>query len=110
MDRDEIIRRIVQADKQARSIPEESRATLDALDEKLKQERDELRAAYYARAERRIEKVRETENEYAETQIARIEEELREKIADFDREAEQKRERWTDYLFRAATAFPDDEK
>ena len=110
MDRDEIIRRIVEADEQARSVPEASRATLEGLDEELRIERDDMRRAYYERAERRIEKVRQTENDYADSQIARIEEELQEKIRDFDREAEQKRERWIDYLFRTATAFPDDEK
>lgn len=110
MDRDEIIRRIVEADKDAQAAPSASRQKLDGLDEELKLEREAMRKAFYARAERRIDKVRETENEYADMQITRIDQELKRKIEDFDREAEQKRERWADYLFHTATALPDDAK
>lgn len=109
MDRNEVIRRIIEADEKARTVPEKARAELAALDDELNTRREEMHRDYYDRAEKRIEKVRKTEAEYADAQIAKIDAELKREIERIEREAESQRDKWADELFRRAIAEPEGE-
>lgn len=109
MDRNEVIRRIIEADKQARTVPEKAREELAALDDELNIRREEMRKDYYDRAEKRIEKVRAAETEYADSQIAKIDADLGREIKRIEREAESRRDAWADELFRRTIAEPEGE-
>lgn len=109
MDRNEVIRRIIEADKQARTVPEKAREELAALDDELNARREEMRKDYYDRAEKRIEKVRATEAEYADSQIAKIDADLKREIERIERDAESRRDAWADELFLRAIAEPEGE-
>ncbi len=109
MDRDEIIRRIIEADKQARSVPEKARQELAALDDELVARREEMRRDYYQRAERRIETVRKTEEEYADAQVAKLDADIRREVERIKHDAESRRDRWAEMLFRRTIAEPEGE-
>lgn len=95
----EQIRLILEADKQARKISEEARRHSDTLEEDLKKEADVLRSSYFERAERRLDQVRKTENEYASSTIQLLNEQLNEQLNTIAEHAREHRQDMVDALF-----------
>ena len=95
----EVINRILIAEKNARGIADEAHAELDRLPAALEKERDELREKYLARANRRIETVRTTEESYAEEMEKVMDDRLSAAIASSEDAARIHSDEWVSKMF-----------
>lgn len=98
---------ILQADKQAQILAEEAKLNLSRLSSDLKTEAEEMRKAYFARADKRIANVVETENIYAAGIIEVNNKKLDEQIAFLKESAAINRDKWVDILYKMVIACPE---
>jgi DNA anti-recombination protein RmuC len=103
----EIINQIIDAEKNARKIAEEAKERLARLDTDLSAEYEAMRASYLERAERRLESVVKTENEYADEIIVKLDAELASSIKASEESAAKNSEIWAEKLFEKVIDFPE---
>ncbi|MCL2747094.1 MAG: hypothetical protein FWE59_00370 [Oscillospiraceae bacterium] len=68
----EMLGKIIDADREAKRITLDAKTERDNLPDELRAEADELRRDYLARAERRVQIVRQEEEGRAEQEVARL--------------------------------------
>ncbi len=95
----DMVRQIVAAEHNAKTLAEEGRRQQEQLQAGLEGEIDRLRADYMERARRRVELVEQTERAGAEETIARLDEKQRQAMKRVETVYEQNREAWADTLF-----------
>lgn len=98
-----MIKRIVDMDKQARELTDEARARKAGSAEAIKAKKDEVRRNYLELAQRRVEAIKLAEIKDAELQWQEIEARNRETAERLAATAAEHREEWIDEIVRRAT-------
>lgn|GEM_PF-571416 len=103
----DFIKRIIDNEKIARRLANESRKELADLDASLAAEYEAMRKSYLERAEKRVKSVEDSENRYADEVIARMDEELRAAIDASEKSAQANGDLWAKKIFEAVIGFPE---
>lgn len=95
----DLVSRIVTAEHSAKELVQEAKERESHLQEDLDREIAAMRESYTARAERRLELVRQTEQAAAVEAMAAMDVRLEQSMAAVEASYERNRERWVDTLF-----------
>lgn len=97
---DEIIREIINIDKEAsRKLKEAERMKDEVLKKQIIEENKELRQRMWESVKMRLDKVREVEQEHADQKISEFNERKNTELAAMKRIFEEKHQTWEDDLF-----------
>lgn len=97
---DEIIKEIIEIDKEASSkLKEANRMKDEVLKKQLQEENQELRQKMQERAHAHLESIRETEQKYADSKMAVIEEEKAKALATIQNVYDENHEAWETDLY-----------
>ena len=94
-----LVNRIVEAEHTAKAMVHEAEEKQARLQSDLDKEIAAMRTGYFARADRRLEMVRQTEREGAQEEIAQLDEKLRAAMEAVESAYAKNKDRWVDTLF-----------
>ena len=95
----DLVNKIVDAEHSAKEIAREAKEKEESLDEDLARDTAKLREDYFARAQRRVKLVQETEEAAAAEDIARWDQKLDDSMAAVETAYARNKNRWVDALF-----------
>ena len=93
-----LVNRIVEAEHTAKALVHEAEEKQARLQSDLEAEIAAMRAGYFARADRRLELVRQTEEEGAREEIQRLDEKLHAALDAVESAYAKNKDRWVDTL------------
>lgn len=95
----ELINKIIEAEQNARKLAEEAYEKRDTMRSELSTSREDLRREYFARAEARIQKVREQNKVIAGEQVAVLDETFTHDLERIEMAFKENQDEWADKLF-----------
>lgn len=95
----DLVSRIIAAEHSAKEIAQEAAVQESSLEEDLTRDESELRESYFARANRRIAVVEETESQAADEFVALWDKKLTDAMAAVETSYTKNKEAWVDTLF-----------
>ncbi len=96
----DLVSKIIAAEHEAQTIAKAATEQQESMDADLKHEVDEMRAGFFARAQRRIALVEETERAAADQDMAAWDRKLERAMAQVEETYSKGRDEWVDILFR----------
>ena len=99
MDYAELVNQILTAERGAKAMAEEAQERRQQLQKSLDREIDAMRQDYMARANHRLEEVRETEATASESAMQTMDQRLSHTMQRMEASYEKNKERWVDTLF-----------
>ena len=98
---EETIRKIIEADKQARAIVDEARQKSDSFDSDIKNEMEELTRGFRADAQKEIDKIRQIEDAKLKIKLGELMREYAESIEQQEKNFAVKKELLIDNMYSA---------
>ena len=95
----ELVNKIIEAEHSAREIAQEAQEKEASLEQDLARDTQRLREDYFARADRRIQMVREAEERSAQESMARSDKKLSDALTAVESSYRRNRDRWVEMLF-----------
>ena len=98
---EETIRKIIEADKQARAIVDEARQKSNSFDSDIKNEMEELTRGFRADAQKEIDEIREIEDAKLKIKLGELMLEYAESVEQQEKNFAAKKELWIDNMYSA---------
>ena len=95
----ELVNKIIETEHSAREIAQEAQEKEASLEQDLARDTQRLREDYFARADRRIQMVREAEDRSAQESMARSDKKLSDALTAVESSYRRNRDRWVEMLF-----------